>query len=153
MPGRDGIVFIVNVEVVVQKGREYLLTLRSMKEEIAPGMLSFPGGTVEVTDPRDVLEKTAARELAEETGIRAGDYTYVASKLFKTPVGQHVLDIIFAARYSSGSASVRDSDELDSVFWLSEQALLENPNLPAWTREIFSLAKDRVFGRQRVWLS
>lgn len=153
MPGRDGIVFIVNVEVVVQKGREYLLTLRSMKEEIAPGMLSFPGGKVEVTDPRDVLEKTAARELAEETGISAGDYTYVASKLFKTPAGRHVLNIILAARYSSGSASVRDSDELDSVFWLSEQALLENPDLPAWTRETFSLAKDRVFGRRRGWLS
>lgn len=35
--------YIVNVEAVVRRGSQYLLIRRSPIEEVAPGLLSFPG--------------------------------------------------------------------------------------------------------------
>lgn len=141
----EGKQYIVNVEVIVVRGGEYLMTRRSMKEDVAPGMLSFPGGKVEGDDgTADILEQTAARELMEETGISADNFKYVASKLFLAPDGQVVLDVIFTARYCSGTATVHNEEELESVFWLTEQALLNTSQLPPWTRESFMLTKHRV---------
>lgn len=136
--------YIVNVEVVVCKGSQYLVTHRSFAEEVAPGMLSFPGGKVEKTNSgNDVLERTAARELWEETGIAAVNYRYVTSKLFTTPSGKAVIDIIFAAEYLCGEAVVGAPDELDSVFWITGEGLLSLPDLPPWTREAYKLAIAR----------
>jgi len=138
--------YVVNVEIVLRRGDMYLLTRRSLQEEVAPGMLSFPGGKVEGELPGlNILEDTGARELVEETGTSASWFEYVASTLFVTPSGQAVVDIIFAAEYSHGSATVCDCDELESVFWICEQDLLAIPDLPSWTRTAFELARDRVF--------
>jgi 8-oxo-dGTP diphosphatase len=56
---------VVNIAVVV--GGEVLVVRRSPTDSL-PGMWEIPGGAVE---PGEAFEAAAARELAEETGIRA----------------------------------------------------------------------------------
>lgn len=133
--------YIVNVEVVVQRDNSFLLTRRSLKEEVAPGLLSFPGGKVEGSCAcDDVLEETAARELMEETGVKIDNLQYVTSKLFITPTGNAVVDIVFLAQYAGGTADVKDPEELDAVFWVSKEGLLAEPSLPPWARDVFMAA-------------
>jgi 8-oxo-dGTP diphosphatase len=91
----QALTYIVNVEAVVCRDSQYLLVRRSPTEEVAPGLLSFPGGKVDETAPRaDVLEDTVRRELLEETGVQVSSITYAGSKTFVTDGGIMVLNLI-----------------------------------------------------------
>ena len=98
--------YIVNVEAAVVKGNQYLMILRSEDETHAPGTLTFPGGKVEdVRRQDDVLEKTLAREVMEETGVTiAQEFLYVESHAFVADDNDPVVDMVFLCRYRGGSA-------------------------------------------------
>lgn len=127
--------FIVNVEGVVRQGDRYLLTLRSAREEHAPGTLALPGGKLEPTDPPvGTLEAVLARELLEETGVIARNFRYLESKWFTTDDGEAVFDAVFLCDFGSGELRVGDPDEIAEVVWLTAAEVLAHPKAPPWTR-------------------
>jgi 8-oxo-dGTP diphosphatase len=68
------IMFVVNVEAAVFKGDKWLIIQRSLKEEHAAGELSLVGGQVEDEgNSSNILERTAKREVFEETGVIVKD--------------------------------------------------------------------------------
>jgi 8-oxo-dGTP diphosphatase len=137
--------FIVNVEVlVVRDDGRYLVVVRSMEEEVAPGTLAFPGGKIEVTGPLDdALEETARREVREEAGVEVEDIQYLRSYVFYTEQQEAVLDIIVLCRYLSGEARPGDPSEVAEVRWMTAAELLGRPETPPWYRRNLELAEKR----------
>jgi 8-oxo-dGTP diphosphatase len=138
------IVYIVNVEVVVVKGDRYLMTVRSEQETYAPGALSFPGGKVENAGfTADILEATARREVREETGVDLEDeIIYLESKSFVAGDVQPVVDIVFLARYRSGTSTPGDPDEVDSLAWMTAGEIYAHPLCAQWTRDSIRIAEQ-----------
>lgn len=135
--------FIVNVEGIVRRDEHYLLTLRSERESNAPGALSLPGGKVEFSDAtQDTLEETLLREIAEETGVRAGSPVYLESKWFRTDDGRPVVDVVFMCSYVSGDATACDADEIAQVLWLTAAEVTDHPKAPPWTQESIRKAEQ-----------
>ena len=95
-----------------------LLLARS--PHFAPGMYSAVAGFVEVGES---LEQALAREILEETGIRAGQFQYFDSQPWPFP---HSLMIAYTAEYESGEP-VPQPGEIEDVQWF---ALDQLPALP-----------------------
>lgn len=97
------------VGVVVWRGDEVLL-IRRGKPPYA-GHWSIPGGSVE---PGERLLDAAARELREETGVRAEICGLIDVFESITPDGHYIM-IDYAARWISGEPRAGD-DAVDAAF-------------------------------------
>lgn len=138
--------YLVNVEGAVYRDGEYLLIERSAEEEHAAGLLGFPGGKVEAAPgSTDVIEATARREVAEETGVEVGGVDYVASTAFETDGGRQCVNVVTLCEYAGGDARVRDPAEVAAVRWLSYDAIRGDESVPAFTGE----AAERVESHRR----
>jgi 8-oxo-dGTP diphosphatase len=98
--------FVVNVEAAVFNDDKWLIIQRSLKEEHAAGELSLAGGQVEDEgNSSDILERTAKREVFEETGVIVKDtLQYVHSTSFISNSGKKVVDIVMLAEYENGDS-------------------------------------------------
>jgi 8-oxo-dGTP diphosphatase len=140
--------FIVNVEAaVINDAGEYLMVIRGEEESHAAGMLSMPGGKVELSDiGDDILEVTARREVLEETGITVSDdITYVESKLFVADDGDPVVDVVMLCRYQSGDPVISDPGEVATIRWMAATDIDTRPQTPPWTRQSIARA-ERIRG-------
>lgn len=79
-----------------------------------PGMVSTLAGFVE---PGETLEQAVAREVEEESGIRVGAVTYVASQPWPFPSS---LMLAFEARAETTAITV-DQTELESAQWFTRE--------------------------------
>jgi 8-oxo-dGTP pyrophosphatase MutT (NUDIX family) len=102
----------------------------------APGSIGLIGGHVESAAPEPgVLESTARRELAEETGL---DLTgvplrYLESEYFVTPAGEPQITVTFVASAPEGATpSVNAPDELTEVAWWTAAEVAADPLCPPW---------------------
>lgn len=135
---------IIDVELaVVRDDGRYLMVVRGDAEEHAAGVLSFPGGGVEPTIQPDILEATAIRELAEETGLHVDGPEYVQSHSFALPDGTPVLVVLFIARCSGGVARVVDADEVAAVTWRSADEVCEAADTPLWMVDMMTKAERK----------
>ena len=104
---------IVLVNAVVFKGDKVLISQRSMEEQHEPGKWTIPGGKAErgSAGQFNILEKTAKREVLEETGIVVGDrMRFVCDNSFIKADGQHTIALIFACEHKSGEpAALEDT--------------------------------------------
>jgi 8-oxo-dGTP pyrophosphatase MutT (NUDIX family) len=134
--------YIVNVEVVVERGGRYLAVTRSASEEIGAGDVSLPGGKVDLDlSAPDILEATARREVLEETGLALADpVVYVESHTFGTP-DTPVLDVVMLARAMDGEVTA-SPDEVEHVEWLTFGDLMEHPKVQPWTKESLRRADE-----------
>jgi len=85
------------------------------------GMYSTLAGFVE---PGETLEEAVKREVREETNIRIGNISYVASQPWPFP---HSIMIGFAASYVDGEIKI-DENEIEDARWFSVRDL---PILPS----------------------
>ncbi len=142
----NALLYVVNVEAVVWAAArgKYLMIVRGLTEEIAPGTLTPPGGKVEVTGlVQDVLEQTLRREVREEVGVELKDgFAYVESHSFDA-VAVTIVDIVFLARYESGEPHAEDDEEVAAIEWLTYDELMSDPRTMAWTRDFMRLAESR----------
>lgn len=112
--------YSVLVNVVVVKDGKILLSQRSMNEEHEPGKWTIPGGKIEFTGVvHNALQKTAKREVFEETGIKVKDEMYLlTNNTFNHEKDKLlVIAIVFLCFYKSGRA--RPSEEVIDVRWIS----------------------------------
>ena len=138
--------FIVNVEGAVRKNDKWLIIERSKKEEHAGGLLSLVGGKVDIEgSSSNILERTVKREILEEVGVKVKDsLTYVNSTSFVTDTGQNVVDVVFLCEYESGEALPIIPDEVEKVFWLTSEEILNHPKSPIYLKENIKKAEALI---------
>lgn len=138
--------FIVNVEGAIRKDNQWLIIERSQKEEHAGGGLSLVGGKVEIEgNSSAILERTLKREILEEVGVSVKDRLhYVHSTSFVTDAGEHVVDIVFVCEYESGEAIANSVDEVENVYWLTTDEILNHPQSPSYLKDYINYADEVV---------
>ena len=142
--------FIVNVEGVVTREGRYLLGVRGKGETHEAGVLSLIGGKVEPDDiADDILESTLRRELKEEIALDVGVITYVESHSFVVDPEKPVVDVVFLCQYVGGEASITDPNEIEALYWMTAEAIHDDPHIPAWTRN--SIAKAEQIRLRLGW--
>lgn len=135
--------YILNVDGVVVRDDEYLLIKRGADEEHAPGILGFPGGTVEAPPNEDrVIEKTARRELYEEVGLEVGDVEYVHSNTFEMDTGSICLNVLTVCEYDGGEPRAKAEDEVDGVYWMTSEEAKAHDSTPEFTKQFIELVED-----------
>ncbi|RJQ28570.1 NUDIX domain-containing protein [Candidatus Parcubacteria bacterium] len=119
----------VAITAIVVKDGKFLITRRAQTKKRFPGMWTVPGGRLEPSDyihlPKDteyywynVLEKTLAREVREEVGLKIANVEYVTSLANVHPEGVPSLVISCVADYVSGDV-VLQKEEADEYAWVS----------------------------------
>ena len=141
MPGHE---FAVTVCVLLHRNGRWLLSVRAPGVAYAPGRLGLVGGHVEADTPtRDVLELTARREVAEETGLdlAAVSLTYLESEYFVTEQGERQVTVTFVAPAPAGvMASLTAPAELSEVGWWTREEAAADPRCPPWLPELLDRA-------------
>ncbi|WP_404407932.1 NUDIX domain-containing protein [Jeotgalibacillus malaysiensis] len=133
--------FIVNVEAAIYKDNRWLMIRRSEKEEHAGGGLAFVGGQVDQEGfSYDILERSLEREVFEEIGIKVEVGEYMNSSSFVTDSGKHVVDIVFLCRYVSGEAYAKSKDEVDDIYWYTQEELHGQRELPDFLKRNLEMA-------------
>lgn len=133
------------------QGLQVLLTRRTQALRHHGGQISFPGGRVEDGDADPVA--AALREAGEEIGLHASQADVLGYlDPLVTITGFHVFPVV--ARIHGGFTPVRDPGEVDEVFELPLDFLLDPAN--ARNLEVEYLGSSRrlvefVHGPYRVW--
>jgi 8-oxo-dGTP pyrophosphatase MutT (NUDIX family) len=140
--------FAVTACVLLHRDGSWLLSVRSPSAAYAPGRLGLIGGHVEVEAPApDVLEATARRELAEETGLdlTTVPLTYLESEFFITDGGERQVTVTFVAAAPAGvAASIAAPDELSEVGWWTREQAAADPRCPDWLPGLLRRAGGRL---------
>ena len=133
MPGPE---FAITVCVLLHRNGRWLLSVRSPDVAYAPGRLGLVGGHVEVDSPTpDVLEVTARREVAEETGLDLASMrlAYLESEFFVTEGGERQVTVTFVASAPARAvASITAPAELSEVGWWTRDEVAADPRCPPW---------------------
>ena len=134
----------IGVGAIVWRGRSVLLVQRGKAPRL--GQWSIPGGGQMLGE---TLRETAAREVAEETGIdvAVGDLVDVVDGLFRADDGSlahHYTLIDFEAEYVSGEAVA--GDDAAAVAWVDVGAL-EQFRLWPETERVILLSHRRRLAR------
>ncbi|TSB45554.1 NUDIX hydrolase [Alkalicoccobacillus porphyridii] len=142
---------IVVVEGAVKKDEKILIIKRSAKEEHAAGELALVGGKVDETGASyDVLEETLRREIQEEVGIEVKEeMVYVHSSTFVSDQGVSVVMVVFLCEHQKGEAYVKSEDEVDSVYWMTINEIVEHPDTRPWLKESVQRV-DMIRDRGRI---
>ncbi len=128
--------FAVTVCVLLRRGDRWLLSVRAPGVAYAAGSIGLIGGHVETGGPEPgVLESTALREVAEETGLDLSGVPlrYLESEYFLTGAGEPQITVTFTASLPHGAtAYVNAPDELTEVGWWTTAEVAADPRCPAW---------------------
>ena len=117
---------MVTVDAIVFKlsqGRTALLLIKR-KNEPYKGNWAFPGGFVDIDEE---LEDAVARELAEETGLRAIhlEQMHTFGKVGRDPRGRQIT-IAFIGFTDDDNANVKGGDDAEEAKWFDIENLPEN---------------------------
>ncbi|WP_137286206.1 NUDIX domain-containing protein [Halorussus salinisoli] len=135
--------YVVNVDAAVVRNDEYLLIERSEQEDHAAGLLGFPGGKVESsTGDGSAIERTAAREVAEEVGVEVGTVEYVHSSTFEADDGTPCLNVVTCCEYAGGEARPRATEEVAAVHWLAADEIEARNDVPEFTEQYVRLVEE-----------
>ncbi|WHY03077.1 NUDIX domain-containing protein [Neobacillus sp. DY30] len=138
--------FIVNVEGAIRKDNRWLIIERSNKEEHAEGLLSLVGGKVDQEgNSSDILESTLKREIMEEVNIVVKDkLQYVHNTSFVTDKGDHVINIVFLCEYTAGDTYPKSQDEIENVYWMLTDEILNHTHTPIYLKESIRKAEKSL---------
>jgi len=135
----------VIVNAVVEKDGKILVSQRSFEEAHEPGKWTIPGGKIEKTegDVFNIVEKTCAREVEEETGVTIKDDVHLlTNNTFIRSNGQHVIALICLCHWESGEARALE-DTID-IKWISKSEIDSfefAPNVKGYIQKGFEALK------------
>lgn len=102
------------VAIVPVEGREYVTLVRQLREPARKRLVELPAGTLE---PGEDPLSCARRELAEETGLRGGEWR-LAARFWTTPgFCNERMHLFVATDLEPGAPSVEDDEEIELVRW------------------------------------
>ncbi|RVC81012.1 NUDIX domain-containing protein [Mesorhizobium sp. M4A.F.Ca.ET.022.05.2.1] len=110
------------VSVAIVRGDKVLLVKRARPP--SQGLYAYPGGKVE---PGESLAQAAARELEEETGLRADGYRPLRDIHIDGSGENHAVDYlltVFGAAYAGGEPVASDDAETAAFYTLAEMATM-----------------------------
>ena len=138
--------YFVLVNAVVLKKDKVLICQRSWEEKHGPGKWTIPGGKLEYTNETfGALEKTAQREVLEETGLRVKEeMCLVANNTFcHNEDNLSVIAIVFLCYYDSGKAKPLE-DTIDTR-WVGIEEIesfdFHTDNVKGYINQAFKLIK------------
>lgn len=116
----------IGVGILVSKGDEVLLLRRASVH--GAGTWSTPGGHL---DHGETLERCAAREAAEETGIEVSNVRFraVTNDVFREEE-RHYVTVWMEGEYLTGEPTLGAAHEMSDVGWFSWDELPEPLFLP-----------------------
>ncbi len=124
--------------VVLRRGPEVLLVQRSSALRNYAGMWVFPGGRVDAVDahadPLVAARRAAARELAEETGVRLDPAALRPLARWTTPVerSRRFRAWFFLADATTDAVVQVDQQEIVGHRWVEPVAALERQAAGEW---------------------
>jgi len=136
----------VIVNALVVKDSKILVSQRSFEEAHEPGKWTIPGGKIEKTDGDvfNIVEKTCAREVEEETGVIIGpNIELVVNNTFIRSNGQHVIALVCLCHWLSGEPQALE--DTIGVKWISQadlDSLQFAPNVQDYLQEGFKQIKS-----------
>ena len=110
---------IAAVSVALVRGDSLLLVRRGQQPSL--GLYAFPGGRVE---PGEALEAAARRELAEETGLHAGDLAPLCRVNIEGEIADYDLQV-FLGHYSDGEPQAASDADDAGFFTLAEMEQIQ----------------------------
>ena len=128
--------FVINTEAAIYRDGMWLVGIRSRNEAQAAGLLSFIGGTVDHSDSsKDTLESAVIREVKEEICVDIKVVNFVNDTHFVSNKGNHNINIVFLCEIVSGEPRISDTQEIESLKWLSTEEIINYPDAPTWLLE------------------
>lgn len=121
VPHRHGVIGIVT-------RAERLLAIRRSRHVVAPGTICFPGGGIE---PGETEQEALVREMREELDVAALPLGRIWENV--TPWGVHLA--WWTCQLDDAARLVPNAAEVESVYWLTSNELLEHPDLLESNRE------------------
>ena len=133
----------VIVNAIVEKDGKILVSQRSFDEGHEGGKWTIPGGKIDKTegDVFNIVEKTCAREIEEETGIKIKENVQlITNNTFIRSNGQHVIALICLCHWDSGDTQALE--DTIGVKWISENEIDSfdfAPNVKGYLQKGFEL--------------
>lgn len=150
----------VVITAIIVKDNKFLVIKRSANKKRFPNMWTVPGGHLETDDYTklkkdtkdywyNVLEKTLAREVMEEVGLKIKDVDYITSLATIHKDGAPSLVISCLAHFSSGKVKLQ-VDEADDFAWVSFKEAQKYDLIDGILDELY-MADLRLKGKKVVW--
>lgn len=150
----------VAITAIIVNGDRYLIIKRSKEKKRFPNMWTVPGGKLETSDYTffkkdtkdywyNVLEKTLAREVMEEVGIKIDNVEYVTSLATIHSDGSPSLVISCLASYKSGKIKLQ-KEEADDFAWVTLKEARKYDLIDGIFDEL-NMAELKRKGKKVVW--
>ena len=132
--------------VIIHKDGKFLITKRSDKLPVYPGLWTVPGGGLETDDYINLppsfqegqwynaLDIALRREVIEEVNLEIGELSYLTNIAFIRPDGKPCLVLSFYSPYKSGK--VKLSAEDTEYKWISADEVGKYGFIPGIEEEI-----------------
>jgi ADP-ribose pyrophosphatase len=108
------------VTVVPLLAEQHVCLIRNYRVAVARTLIELPAGTLE---PPEDPQVTAARELEEETGYRAGQLTRLHAFYLSPGILDERMHLFLATQLTAGDARREAGEEIENLIVPWEQAL------------------------------
>ena len=122
--------------VLLSGNQDRALIMRRSQNDSLPGMYTIPGGHME--DGENVLQ-AAARELHEETGVRA-DNCEMIGVIHATASTKEYVQFIVLVHNWTGIPTITEPDLCDEMYWCKVDDLPSN--MLKWPTQAIQMALD-----------
>lgn len=100
------------VTIVPLLAEQRVCLIRNYRVAVARTLIELPAGTLE---PPEAPQVTAARELAEETGYRAGQLTRLAAFFLSPGILDERMHLFLATQLTAGAARREAGEEIENL--------------------------------------